>query len=628
MRLTLRTLLAWLDDTLPASEVKQIGKQVAESPYAQELVDRTYRVTRQRRLLVPPSTGPEAINPHTVAAYLDNHMTPEEVAEYEKKCLTSDVALAEVASVHQILSLIGQKAKVPIEAKNRMYRLIKGRESSSNAARIPLHPVTPSHHEPPVPPITSWSTVPTSPTRPFMERAGIAALVLGLVGLISWTAYTTLSTEGERNPVPPRPQPEVANNLPPLEPKPSEAIKAPTETTVAANAEPAKPASDEVKAAETKPEVASAPVKMTSADTLALGLNTERNEWVRLDNVLPIKDNARLLNLSPYWTTFSVDSARVMFIGETEATLAGRDRRAAVRVGFDHGRATLSGGPDGLPYLVTFAGKNLSISNSPGGTIGLERTWTLTPGAPVAPSPLIVYVSEGEVTLQAGELNEKVNGPATIAFSAAGSLDPLPKAPLPAWLRETGPSPSVKESGERLLKDFSPKGPVIRDLVMSVDGEDQDVRRLAIRGLGAVGDAEMIVPVLNNDKTDPSTRRAAADVLRTILARGGEAAKSVRSELAKVFGEQMAGPTEKLLVGYSAEEGKKESTYANLVRYLSAPELGVRELALQSLMSLTGRDNLEYDPVKPEGRGLNAWKDLLNKKELPKAGPPAPPAPR
>ena len=44
-----------------------------------------------------------------VASYLDNDLDPEAVAEYEKQCLTSDVKLAEVASVHQILSLLGQK---------------------------------------------------------------------------------------------------------------------------------------------------------------------------------------------------------------------------------------------------------------------------------------------------------------------------------------------------------------------------------------------------------------------------------------------------------------------------------------------------------------------------------------
>jgi hypothetical protein len=628
MRLTLRTLLAWLDDTLPAAEVKQIGKQVAESPYAQELVDRTYRVTRQRRLLVPANSGPDAIDPNLVAEYLDNHLTAEQVADYEKKCLTSDVALAEVASVHQILSLIGQKAKVPTEAKNRMYRLIKGRESA--AAAIPAgspKPATAPRREPITPPIASWSTVSTRPSRPIGERVGIAALVIGLVALISWTAYTTLNAD------PDRPQPrqlplEVANNPPPADPKPVDQAKATVDPKIATTTEPAKPATDPSKAAETKPETATAPAKLTSADTLALGLNTEKGEWVRLDTTLPIKDNARLLNLAPYWSTFQVDSARAVFIGETEATLAGRDRRAAIKLGFDHGRIILSGGPDGLPYIVTFAGKSLQIANAPGVSVGLERQWTPMPGVAPGAAPLFLFVPEGEVVFQLGEIKESVKGPAALALNTAGSLDPLPKAPMPAWLSETGPSPVVKELGERLLKDFTPKGSVLRDLVQAVDGDDQDVRRLAIRGLGAVGDAEMIVPVLNNDKTDAGTRRAAADVLRSMLARGGDTAKAVRSELAKVFGDELGGPSEKMLAGFSPDEAKRESTYADLVRYLSSPELGSRELALHALMALTGRDNLEYDPTKPEGRGLSAWKDLLHKKELQKAAPPAPPAPR
>src|SRR3954454_2024224 len=129
MRLTLRTLLAWLDDTLPATQVRDIGKQVAESPFAQELVDRIHRVTRQRRFTVPSNTGPDATDPNLVAGYVDNDLEPDLVAEYEKKCLTSDVNLAEGACVHQILSLLGQKVQVPAEAKSRMYQLVRGRES-------------------------------------------------------------------------------------------------------------------------------------------------------------------------------------------------------------------------------------------------------------------------------------------------------------------------------------------------------------------------------------------------------------------------------------------------------------------------------------------------------------------
>ena len=60
MRLTLRTLLAYLDDTLEPSEIKQIGQKVAESDTAQELITRIKQVTRRRRLTTPPDTGPGA----------------------------------------------------------------------------------------------------------------------------------------------------------------------------------------------------------------------------------------------------------------------------------------------------------------------------------------------------------------------------------------------------------------------------------------------------------------------------------------------------------------------------------------------------------------------------------------
>ncbi len=143
MRLTLRTLLAWLDDTLQPNEVREIGRQVAGSPFAQELSERIHRVTRQRRLSVPSRSGPDGTDPNLVAAYLDNELDPEAVAEFEKKCLTSDVNLAEVSSVHQILSLLGQKVKVPAEARHRMYQLVKGRETIQAKRAEPKEPPEP-----------------------------------------------------------------------------------------------------------------------------------------------------------------------------------------------------------------------------------------------------------------------------------------------------------------------------------------------------------------------------------------------------------------------------------------------------------------------------------------------------
>lgn len=131
MRLTLRTLLAYLDDTLPPAEARQIGLKVAENPPAQDLVDRIRRVTRRRGLSTPP-TGNEGSpsDPNTVAEFLSDALPSEQVASFEKTCLDSDVHLAEVASCHQILTLVlSEQVRVPPTARKRMYQLVKGRES-------------------------------------------------------------------------------------------------------------------------------------------------------------------------------------------------------------------------------------------------------------------------------------------------------------------------------------------------------------------------------------------------------------------------------------------------------------------------------------------------------------------
>jgi hypothetical protein len=125
MRLTLRTLLAYLDDTLEPSEIKRIGQKVAESETARDLIARIKMVTRRRRLTTPPLTGSaDKFEPNTVAEYLDNELPPEQVEEIEKTCLESDVHLAEIGACHQILTLVlGEPALVPPSAKRRMYGL-------------------------------------------------------------------------------------------------------------------------------------------------------------------------------------------------------------------------------------------------------------------------------------------------------------------------------------------------------------------------------------------------------------------------------------------------------------------------------------------------------------------------
>jgi hypothetical protein len=138
VRLTLRTLLAYLDDTLQPTDIKTIGAKVAESEQASELIDRIKQVTRKRSLSAPTAFGPNGTDANDVAEYLDNELESDQIADLERLALESDAHLAEIASCHQILALVlGEPIQVPPKAKERMYGLVRGKEAIPNRKAQP-----------------------------------------------------------------------------------------------------------------------------------------------------------------------------------------------------------------------------------------------------------------------------------------------------------------------------------------------------------------------------------------------------------------------------------------------------------------------------------------------------------
>lgn len=145
-RLTLRTLLAYIDDTLDPLEAHSLGKKVAESDEARELVDRIKKVTRRRGLAAPASDDEEAAgDPNTVAEYLDNALDSDTLRQVEETCLESDLHLAEVAACHQILTLVlTEPVRVAPRAHKRMYELMKAPAAVPNRKPSKTLPVSAS----------------------------------------------------------------------------------------------------------------------------------------------------------------------------------------------------------------------------------------------------------------------------------------------------------------------------------------------------------------------------------------------------------------------------------------------------------------------------------------------------
>ena len=122
MRLTLRTLLAYMDDRLPPAGAREIGLKISKSAFAAELLERIREVKRRRRVAAAAAETP-SIDANLLAEYLDDQLSPELVQRIEQKILASDQLLAEVAAAHELLGLLHDPIDLEPSLRDRLYGL-------------------------------------------------------------------------------------------------------------------------------------------------------------------------------------------------------------------------------------------------------------------------------------------------------------------------------------------------------------------------------------------------------------------------------------------------------------------------------------------------------------------------
>ena len=182
MRLTLRALLAWMDENLPPTDAEVISQKIAESELATNLKNQIQSVVRIPYL--PASIILDSTplgDPNAAAEYLDNCMSAEETIEYEKHCIHSDVVLAEVASCHQILTMVlGEPAEVDVELRRKVYAMkdryfVEEEEDEAPAVARVMEELT---QEMSASERNSVPAAASSPWKPRLIRALVGAAVL------------------------------------------------------------------------------------------------------------------------------------------------------------------------------------------------------------------------------------------------------------------------------------------------------------------------------------------------------------------------------------------------------------------------------------------------------------------
>ncbi|WP_442483907.1 hypothetical protein [Aeoliella sp. SH292] len=247
MRLTLRTLLAYMDDILDPADQESLAKQVAESEKATELIHRTRDATRRLRLGAPPVIGDGMeLDPNSAAEYLDSTMSADDMTEYQQVCLDSDVHLAEVASCHHILTMVlGEPAEIDPEMRQRMYgvpeRLDEWRRlrldgahraTTSAAAPVAAAAVSPMRRS------DSGEDEPITEVPDYLkagERSGIGRVLMACAAalLLGFGAYALFGPDGMLTA-----KPEVAQNDPKTEGSATEQPAAAANDTADTDVEP------------------------------------------------------------------------------------------------------------------------------------------------------------------------------------------------------------------------------------------------------------------------------------------------------------------------------------------------------------------------------------------------------
>ena len=507
MRLTLRTMLAYMDGILDAEDAEDIGRRIEESEQATALLHRIRDVMRRLRLAAPSLTdrGP-GLDPNTVAEYLDNTLHESRVTDFEKVCLESDVHLAEVASCHQILAMVlGEAAEIDPASRQRVYELPSLAVAEAEAQAASVAAEAPSGDGESVgeeagqkprqkPTVPDYLREPPKRRRLLPVAVALATIIcLALVVLGALGQFKTGSPlgnalaslfSGEQPDVQDAGEPDAEPAAQPAEQPAKQPQPGPAEqpgagpTVQPAPKAPEEPTPEPPKGQETQPapqpEIPPAeepivtqpqePIKavagLMSEREILLRLNTQTAHWERLSLRKSVTAGETLLALPTYRPLLALMSAKVtvQLIGGTQVALLPTDAAGVPGVKADFGRLvmhTVEGPETRLRLQVGNRSGVITFADTES-VVALEVIPVHSPGTdPQASPPSVVadlYASGGQISWDEGGGAETLVVPAGnwVMLSDQPTQPPIPVKDLPKWVAAGEDMDSLEKGADRL----------------------------------------------------------------------------------------------------------------------------------------------------------------------------------
>jgi hypothetical protein len=648
--LTLRTLLAYLDDTLEPAQTKLIGQKVAESEVAQQLIERIKQVTRRRRLTAPPASGPGSLDANSVAEYLDNVLSGDRLGEVEELLLHSDVHLAEVAACHQILTLfLGQPASIPPTAAKRMYGLIKGRQNRPfrKAVSVPDEDLDEDLGE----------RRPGQLVRRLAPIAGILALLVLLGFAISQILPgrskdkdTAQIAQGDTSPAGPEliAAPKL---LPETKTETTPPDKEAKQTTPADKIPIDKVPADKP-SAERRP-VGKYLVAAMAPPSVLLDQPAGKDTWQRAKAGAPVSSADTLVSLPGYRSELQLDTGlRLVLWGnvpqysaipvfESSVTLHVPEEGFDVDFTLHRGRVVLvnikQAGP--LRVKVRFQDEIWQLTLRDTDTIvGLERLGGYRPGVPFSRKPggeppittVGMYGLEGVTDVKIRYAKFELGAPTFYVWQSTGAVQrgPQKQQALPPWFTEPVPNTAhAKEMTlalDELSKRLGANKPVNVALAEALQGARGTSLDLTILCLGAVDELSQLLGLLADDR--PEVRWASLYTLTQWTGRSADNDLKLFDALQKSgYSAVEAQTVMDLMHNFSEDDASKPETYEVLIDYLRHQKLVVREMAWRTLVGLwpEGR-KIPYNaagPAEMRNAAYEKWKEKIPAGKLPPRGP-------